>query len=387
MERHAAYGVGLGYRYCIHREVMRCAAMIDYLEIPSEDYVEPARLARTDPDQAKIREAAARLPLVAHGTGLSIGTCAPPDASYLERVAAFCAAHPIGEYSEHLSFVRAGGESVDAFMALPFTDLGVAAAAENARRVQRRTGLPFLVENVSYHFAIPEATLSEAQFVARVAREADCGILLDACNLFINATNHRYDPFAYLRELPADRVLQAHYCGATREPDGYLLDTHFEPTDAPVWDLLEAALRTTALRALTFERDREFVPFRGVMEELWRARTLFRRHRPAMPVAARPRVAPTVAAQDGDDSKYSRELARFQEVVLRLLFDRELGDAVAREGETALRHTGLDRDSRRVLAALPAAKRERIGRFLRSERDKRARREAIENGAARSRST
>jgi len=361
--RVPAYGVGIGYRYCIHREIMRCASMIDFIEIPSGDYADDERRARFDPDESKLREATAKFPSVAHGTDLSIGTSAPPDSAYLARVADFAERTPIAEYSDHLAFIRGIDREVDAFMALPFTDLGVAIAVENVKRAKRAIGLPFLIENVSYYFALPGATMGEAEFIKRIAEQADCGILLDVANLWINAANHKYDPLAFLRELPPERVLHAHFCGATRGPDAFFYDTHCEVTMPPVWNLIDEALRHTSLRALVFERDQRFVPFQEPMEEIFKARELFRRHR-------KPKQDPPPVKRDpqpigGDDSIYSAELRRLQEVTCRLLLEPELGRAVEREGEVALVHTGIDLESRRLLAAIEPRKRERIGRRLR----------------------
>lgn len=361
--RYLAEGVGIGYRYCIHEEILRCAPFFDFLEIPSGDYVDAERRARFDPDESKLRAACARFPTVSHGTALSVGTSGPPDAEHLDELASFSARTPIGEYSEHLSFLRGIDREVDAFMALPFTDLGVAVAVENVKRARKRVGVPFLVENVSYYFALPEGTYGEAEFISRVASGADCGILLDVANLWINSVNHRYDPESFLRTLPPERVAHAHFCGATRGPDSFLYDTHFEVTAPPVWRLLESALRHTALRALVFERDQRFVPFREVMEEMFDARRLFHRFRGR--VTARREVAFAPDDSPGDDSVYSAELRRLQETTCRLLLEPELGQAVEREGESALLHTGIDRDSRRILAAIPARARERIGRRLR----------------------
>jgi len=371
MTRRLAEGVGIGYRYCIHDEIFRCAPFFDFLEIPSGDYVDATRRARFDPHEANLRAACARFPVVAHGTGLSMGTSGSPDPAHLRALAEFSARVPIGEYSEHLSFIQGVDHEVDAFMALPFTDLGVAVAVENVKRARKAVGVPFLVENVSYYFGLPEATYTEAEFVSRVATGADCGILLDVANLWINSVNHRYDAEAFLRALPADRVAQAHFCGATRGPDSFLYDTHFEVTTPPVWRLIELALRHTSLRALVFERDQRFMPFQEVMEELFDARRLFRRFRGKPGDPREVNYAPEESS--GDDSVYSAELRRVQDVVCRMLLEPELGRAVEREGEAALIHTGIDRDSRRILAAIPAPARERIGRRLREAIAKAAR--------------
>lgn len=362
-----AWGVGIGYRACIHREIMRSAAEIDFLEIPAEDYVDAYRCKYTDPGETLLTEAAARFPVVGHGSDVSVGSAEPAPADYLERVAQFVQRVPVGEYSEHLTCTRAGQESVHSFIAIPFTDLGVAATVANARRVARTVGLPFMLENVCYHFPIPGSTLREEEFITRVVAEVDCGILLDLTNVHINAHNHHYDPRQFIGALPADRILQAHYCGVLRREDGYLLDTHSEITPREVWDLVDHALATTGLRALILERDDKFVPWGPTINEVRLAREIFQKHRPAKAPAEMRAFAPA-GKSDSSDHGYSRELALFQEVMMAMLISEELGQAVDREGESALRHTGLGRDERRLLAAIPRGKREMVGEQIRMDR-------------------
>ena len=367
-----AWGVGIGYRSCIHREVMASAAEFDFLEIPAEDYVDAYRRRYSDPDEVLLKEAVARFPTVGHGSDVSVGSADPPPADYLERLGRFTQRVPVSEYSEHLTCTRAGEENVSCFVAIPFTDLGVAATAANARRVARVVGLPFLLENICYHFPIPGSVMSEAEFFARVVREVDCGILLDVTNVYINATNHHYDPLGFIRTLPTDRIVQAHYCGYFRKPDGYLMDTHAEITQPEVWKLLDQAMGCTALRALILERDDKFLPWAGTINEVRLAREIFLKHRSAKPPSDLRHVV-AAPSRNGDhvnasDDGYEKELALFQRALLAMLLDENLARAVDREGESALRHTGVARDERRLLAAIPRDKRELAGSHIRAKR-------------------
>jgi hypothetical protein len=65
---------------------------------------------------------------------------------------------------------------------------------------------------------------------------------------------------------------------------------------------------------------------------------------------------------------YNRELALFQRALFAVLLDEHLARAVDREGESALRHTGLGRDERRLLAAIPRQKRDIVGSRIRATR-------------------
>jgi len=375
-----AWGVGISYRFCIHREVMASADEIDFLEIPALDYVDAYRRKYSDPGEVLLKEAVARFPSVGHGADVSVGSADPPAPEYLARVASFVQRVPVTEYSEHLTCTRAGDETVSCFVAIPFTDLGVAATVANAKRVARIVNLPFLLENVCYHFPIPGSTMPEEEFITRVVREVDCGILLDITNVYINATNYHYDPSRFIRALPPERVLHAHYCGVMKEPNGYLLDTHSEETPPEVWALVEEALTCTDLRALILERDEKFLPWEGTMKEIRRAREIFLRHRSAQaPQSLRPLFSPSMsksADPKAEDDGYQKELALFQRALLAMLLDERLAQAVDREGESALRHTGVGRDERRLLAAIPKHKRELVGsRIRRARRDDEAEKE------------
>src|SRR5205823_3681331 len=114
---------------------------------------------QADPDESLLREAFARFPVIGHGNHFSIGSAQAPDEAYASEVERFASRVPISEYSDHLAWTRMGGELAECFIAVPYTDLGVAASVENTRRLQRRVGVPVLLENVTYHFAIPRGQM------------------------------------------------------------------------------------------------------------------------------------------------------------------------------------------------------------------------------------
>ena len=275
LERRPAWGVGLSYRPMIHKSVMSWSKLIDFIEVPAEDYVNEERRECADEDEACLAEACQRFPVIGHGNYMSIGSAQAPKKDYFDGVVDLCRRAPLFEYSDHLAWTRAGDEFVDAFVTVPFTDMGLAAAIANAKWMKRRTGLPLLLENVTYHFCFTEGTMSEADFMTRVAKQADTGIMLDIANVFINSTNHKFDGYKFIDSLPADRILHCHFCGALCEHDGYFLDTHEEKTLPMVWKYLEHALKNTALRTCILERDSGFDPFKtGHRRTLARARNL-----------------------------------------------------------------------------------------------------------------
>jgi uncharacterized protein len=155
--------------------------------------------------------------------------------------------------------------------------------------------------------------MREEQFLSRVVREVDCGILLDITNVYVNATNRHYDPGHFIRALPAERIQQAHYCGVSREPNGYLNDTHTEITPPEVWALMDQALASTPLRALILERDDKFLPWERTISEVRLARQIFLKHRPAQPPDdARVFVSePHLHGEAGNDDGYHKGIGTF----------------------------------------------------------------------------
>jgi hypothetical protein len=105
------------------------------------------------------------------------------------------------------------------------TDAQVAIAAENIRRRTNRTGRPFAFETGVNYFSPWPDEMADGEFFAAVAEAADCGILLDLANLWVNARNGRATVAAVVERLPLDRVWEVHLAGS-EYVGGYWLDAH-----------------------------------------------------------------------------------------------------------------------------------------------------------------
>ncbi|MGH8028535.1 MAG: multinuclear nonheme iron-dependent oxidase, partial [Arenimonas sp.] len=165
---------------------------------------------------------------------------------------------------------------------LPFTDEAVHHVAGRIRRVQDGLGRRLAVENVSYYAApIPSNTdqaMAEIDFINAVLAEADCDLLLDVNNVYVNAVNHRYDPLAFLDRLPGDRIAYIHVAGHFDEAADLKVDTHGAPVKADVWTLLEAAYARFGVRPTLLERDFHFPPFAELLDEVAMIRACQARH-------------------------------------------------------------------------------------------------------------
>jgi uncharacterized protein (UPF0276 family) len=214
----------------------------------------------------QLRAFTERYPFVCHGLSLSIGGPTPLDETFLHRVKRFLDQHRIRAYTEHLSYCSDDGHLYD-LMPIPFTEDAVHYVAARVRHTQelleRRIGL----ENVSY-YAAPGQEMSEIDFINAVLQEADCDLLLDVNNIYVNSVNHGYDAEAFLYALPPERVTYFHVAGHYNEADDLIVDTHGADVIDPVWDLLDKAYAHFGAVPTLLERDFNIPPLPQLLSEI-----------------------------------------------------------------------------------------------------------------------
>ena len=213
-----------------------------------------------------------RHPLTCHGLSLSLGGTDPLDRALLNETRQFLDRHHVSLYSEHLSYCAVEGHLYD-LLPLPFSDEAVRHVAARIHQAQDMLGRRIAIENISYYATMP-APLSEPEFINAVLREADCDLLLDINNVFVNACNHGYDALAFIAAMPAERVVSFHIAGHADQADGFKIDTHGAPVKALTWALLEQAYRHIGVRPTLLERDFNFPPLAALLTELEQIRAL-----------------------------------------------------------------------------------------------------------------
>ena len=223
-----------------------------------------------------LRELSSRHPLVCHGLSLSLGGTEAFDDTHLLRLRRFLDEHRVPVYSEHLSYCSDDGQLYD-LMPLPFTEEAVRHVAGRIRQVQDALGRRIAVENISY-YAAPSPAMAEIDFINAVLDEADCDLLLDVNNVFVNAVNHRYDPMDFLARLPGDRIAYYHVAGHYDEAEDLKVDTHGAPVKPDVFALLDAACARFGPRPALLERDFNFPPYAELVDEVARVRAVLARH-------------------------------------------------------------------------------------------------------------
>ena len=262
-------GVGLGYRVAHHDDIVRHRDEIDFLEVISDQF-----LYATDEKLEAMLAAASGLPLVSHSLALSVGTATSLDENYVARNADFVQRINASWFSDHLSFTKVPEIDLGTLIPLWFTEEVVETVVKNIMTV--KSALPdtlFLVENITYYFSMAKNEMSEAEFITRILELTGCGLLLDLENVYINSYNLKFDPYAFLDDLPLERVVQIHIAGHGAPAD-MILDTHDHPVSQEVWELLEYVVKRSPVRSILLERDDESPSFGGIMEELAHARRI-----------------------------------------------------------------------------------------------------------------
>ena len=263
-----ARAAGLGLRRALLDELIEApAGAFDFLECAPDNWIGVGGRAGD-----RFAALAARHPLSCHGLSLSLGGPDPLDVAFLRQTRDFLERHDVGLYSEHLGYCSAGGYLYD-LLPLPFTDESVNHVAARIRQAQDALGRRIAVENVSY-YAAPWQALPEADFVNAVLAEADCDLLLDVNNVFVNAVNHGYDARGFIEAMPSARIATYHVAGHYDEADDLKIDTHGAAVKDDVWSLLAHAYRVHGVRPTLLERDFHFPPLPALLAELAQVRAL-----------------------------------------------------------------------------------------------------------------
>ena len=269
-------GAGLGLRRTLLPEfnAMNDDA-VDFMELAPENWIGiGGRFGR------QFRALCERFPLVCHGLSLSLGSPAPPDVGFLREIKTFLDTHHVRCYTEHLSYCSDDKGHLYDLMPIPFTTEAIHYVAGRVRQVQDILERPIGIEHVSY-YAAPGQELTELEFVNGVLAEADCGLLLDVNNIYVNSVNFGYDPMAFLTGIDGDRTVYVHTAGHYVEAEDICVDTHGSAVIEPVWQLLEAAYQRWGALPTLLERDFNFPPFTELLAEVDRIRALQADARPA----------------------------------------------------------------------------------------------------------
>jgi len=242
-------GAGLGLRRSFLDELaVMPETNIDFMEVAPENWMEMGGTYGR-----KFAAMAERYPMLCHGLSLSVGSPAPLDEHFLQRLKKFFDKHTIRTYSEHLSYCSDDGHLYD-LMPIPFTEEAVHYVADRIKRIQNILERRLVIENVSY-YAAPGQQMNEVEFISAIIEEANCDLLLDVNNVYVNSVNHRYDAMEYINAMPSERIAYLHVAGHFNEAEDLIVDTHGADVIDPVWQLLEKTYARHGVIPTLLERD------------------------------------------------------------------------------------------------------------------------------------
>ncbi len=261
-------GFGLGLRKEHYIDILDNNPPVDWFEILTENYLIPGGKPLYYLD--RICE---RYPVVMHGVSLSIGGSDPIDFGYLRQVAELAERTGAQWISDHLCWTGLDGINAHDLLPLPYTDEAVAHVAARIRLVQDFLGQQVLLENVSSYLGYRHSALTEWEFLAAIAEEADCLLLLDVNNIYVSAFNHGFDAHAYLDGMPRERIQQIHLAGHLN-CGSHIIDTHDAPIIDDVWALYREAIDRFPDVPAMIERDDNIPALSELLHELDQARRI-----------------------------------------------------------------------------------------------------------------
>jgi len=287
MRKLQQLSAGLGLRRSLMPELDAAGNLrsaIDFFEIAPENWLGiGGRLGKA------FRRYTEAYPFIAHGLSLSLGGPDPLDEIFLQRLKGFLDEHGILLYSEHLSWCSDGAHLYD-LLPIPFPEDALKHVAARVRRTQDILGRRIAVENASFYTPLA-SEISEPEFLLGVVREADCDLLLDVNNVYVNSVNHRYDARHFIDQIPAERVAYLHVAGHYEEAPDLIVDTHGADIVDPVWELLAYTYQHLGRRPTLLERDFNIPPLPELLQELGKVRQVQDANAPVQTLSANPRHA------------------------------------------------------------------------------------------------
>ncbi|RZQ53545.1 hypothetical protein C1E23_08680 [Pseudoalteromonas phenolica] len=254
--------VGLGLRREMLDDFIESPpGQVDFLEVAPENWIKMGGKFGK-----QFKQLTEKHTFICHGLSLSLGSPEPIDVEFVKSLKSFFKTHNIKLYSEHLSYCSGTGHMYD-LMPIPFTEDAIKHVAGRIKQVQDILEQRIAVENVSY-YAAPGQEMSEQEFTLEVLKQADCDLLLDVNNIYVNSVNHGYDAIEFLQAMPSERVLYGHVAGHYEESTSLLVDTHGADVCDPVWNLLDKAYNYHGLFPTLLERDFNIPSMSEVLSEV-----------------------------------------------------------------------------------------------------------------------
>jgi len=265
--------VGLGLRRDIAEEILDNKILTpDFLEFAPENWMGMGGA------WLKVMERAVdQYPITCHGLSLSLGSPEELDWEFISELKGFLDANKVAIYSEHLSYTKSRNAHLYDLLPIPFRQDAIDHVVDRIRRVQDKLERPLAIENVSYYTPVA-AEMTEIEFVNEIVDRANCKLLLDVNNVYVNAFNHSYDAKEFIGKLPLDRVVYIHMAGHEQVEPDLIIDTHGQPIIDPVYELFEWTIQKMDPVPVLLERDYNFEDLEQIQGELTQIKSILKRH-------------------------------------------------------------------------------------------------------------
>jgi uncharacterized protein (UPF0276 family) len=302
-------GVGVGLRAPHYRQFLEQRPQVGWLEVHTENY-----LSQSGWDWHVLQQLRRDYPFSLHGVGLGLGSARGFSDAHLERVRALVERVDPFLVSEHLSWGAVHDRNLNDLLPLTLDQAALGLLAERVERVQEKLRRKILLENVSTYVRFRDDAMSEAEFMAALARRTGCGLLLDVNNLYVNQCNHGEDAMAALAALAPGSVGEIHLAGHLATPEA-VIDHHGAAVAQPVWDLYRAALARFGKVPTLIEWDTDIPPLEELLAEARKAEAVAS----AFSVQPVRQLAAEVTGARGDDAA----IAGHQQAFATALFQPE----------------------------------------------------------------
>ncbi|MFW5432562.1 MAG: DUF692 domain-containing protein [Methylophilaceae bacterium] len=275
-------GVGLGLKRELIPQIQRhfqqktpddLISNINFVEIAPENWIGAGGKYAKD-----LTWFVEHYPIACHGLCLSLGGPDPLNTKFLKQVKQFLSDFEIPLYTEHLSYCSDAYKGKSGYLydllPIPFTEEAVHYVANRIKQTQDILGHRIAVENASFYAKAPISSMKEIEFLNAVLTEADCWLHLDINNIYVNSVNFKFDPYEFLRQVPAERIVYSHVAGHYQQSPELLIDTHAADVIDPVWELLIEAYQLFGTFPTLLERDSNIPPLPTLMREVDKIATI-----------------------------------------------------------------------------------------------------------------
>ncbi|MEP0519408.1 MAG: DUF692 domain-containing protein [Hyphomicrobiales bacterium] len=268
-------GVGLKAEH--YSDILTDNPNLGWFEVHAENY-----MGAGGPPHQYLEQIREKYPLSLHGVGLSIGGEAPLDKDHLLRLKQLNERYQPGLFSEHLAWSSHETHFLNDLLPVPYTEETLARVVDHIDEVQQILGRKMLLENPSLYVAFDSSSMSEIEFLTRITDETGCGLLLDVNNVYVSATNQKYDPAKYIAQFPLHIVGELHLGGHAPDHDEtgapLLIDAHDRAVDEEVWALYERTIVLGGPRPTLIEWDNDVPEFSELLQQATQAEAIMERN-------------------------------------------------------------------------------------------------------------